>query len=192
MRLGRAGRNPVEIVALTDERKRELTGLWLASRVEAGMGPDAAARAAGAERLLEALARPDVRAHLALVEGVGVGYVITAENPFGIGLNPEMTIEQLYVDHRMRRHGVAHALLTTVLAQAERGGNEIILCNVPANLRDTNRFFARLGFSSAVVRRVASTAALRRRLTPESASADLAVARRRRLLRAGMREAGQA
>lgn len=192
MRARRAGRNPVEVVALRPERVRELTGLWLASRVDAGVSPEVAARSASEGRLLDALQRPDVRAHLALIDGVSVGYVITTENPFGLGAHPETTIEQLYVDHRVRRHGVARALLTTVLGQAERGGSEIIVSNVPATLREANRFFARLGFSSVIVRRVAATTALRRRLTPQTAQAELTLLRRRRLVGTALRESSQA
>lgn len=192
MRARRAGRNPVEVVALRPERVRELTGLWLASRVDAGVSPEAAARSASEGRLLDALQRPDVRAHLALIDGVSVGYVITTENPFGLGAHPETTIEQLYVDHRVRRHGVARALLTTVLGQAERGGSEIIVSNVPATLREANRFFARLGFSSVIVRRVAATTALRRRLTPQTAQTELTLLRRRRLVGTALRESSQA
>ena len=43
-------------------------------------------------------------------------------------------------------------------------GCEQIGCNVPGQHREANRFFARLGFSSQVVRRVTTTGALRRRL----------------------------
>lgn len=192
MRARRAGRNPVEVIPLPRDRVRELTGLWLASRVDAGVSPEVAARTASEGRLLDALERPDVRAHLAVVDGLSVGYIITTENPFGLGAHPETTIEQLYVDHRVRRHGVARALLTTVLGQAERNGSQVIVSNVPASLREANRFFARLGFSSVVVRRVAATTALRRRLTPASAQAELTVLRRRRLVGAALRESGRA
>ena len=40
MRARRAGRNPVEVIPLPRDRVRELTGLWLASRVDAGVSPD--------------------------------------------------------------------------------------------------------------------------------------------------------
>ena len=43
------------------------------------------------------------------------------------------------------------------------------MSNVPAQSREANRFFARWGFSSVVVRRVVSTSVLRRRLTPARA-----------------------
>ncbi len=142
------------------------------------MSPEVAARCPQTDRFLEAIDRPDVTTHLALVDGIGVGYVITAENPFGLGSQPEISIEQLWVDARMRRHGVARGLLNAVLGQADRARSDIIACNVPAVSRDANRFFARLGFTSVVTRRVVPTAALRRRVAPTQRAEML----RRRLL----------
>lgn len=171
---------------------RELTALWLAQRVDQGVSPEAAARAAGAGRLAEALSRSDVRAWLARLDDAPVGYVITSENPFGLSPHPEVAIEQLFVDPRARRHGVARALLSAAVAQAERVGSEIIVSNVPSQSRDAQRFFARLGFSSVLVRRVAATAALRRRLTPEAATREtLQLLRRRRSLVESLRPAAR-
>lgn len=192
-------RGNVDIVAIGDVstpegsiQLRELTGLWLAQRVDQGASPEVAARAVGEGRLAEALTRPDVRAWLGRVDGVAVGYVITSENPFGLSPHPEVAIEQLFVDPRARRHGVAHTLLAAVVTQAERVGSEVVVSNVPSQSRDAQRFFARLGFGSALVRRVASTAALRRRLTPEAASTEtMALLRRRRSVVAALRPASR-
>ncbi|HQY95668.1 MAG TPA: GNAT family N-acetyltransferase [Phycicoccus sp.] len=179
-------RTNVEVVALSkgglvdDALERELTGLWMAQRVDTGSTPEAAARAVADGRLREALRRPDVRAWLARSDGVGIGYVVASENPFGLSAVPEVAIDQLFVDRRVRRQGVAHALLESVLGHAERIGSEVVVSNVPAQSREANRFFARLGFGSVVLRRASSTAALRRRLSPGAKPELLEALRRRR------------
>ena len=124
----------------------------------------------------EGLARPDVRAWLARLDGAAVGFIITSENPFGLSLHQEVAIDQLFVD----RFGVmvARALLDAVVDQpsaAAPGHRE----HVDAS-REANRFFARLGFTSVIVRRVTSTGALRRRLHPEAKPELLEALRRRR------------
>lgn len=161
---------------------RELTGLWMNQRVDTGSTPEAAARAVADGRIREALQRPDVRAWVARVEGVGVGFIVTSENPFGLSAHTELAIDQLFVDRRARRHGVAHALLDAVVGQAERTGTEVIVSNVPTQSREANRFFARLGFGSVVIRRVTSTSSLRRRLSPGTKPELLETLRRRRTL----------
>jgi GNAT superfamily N-acetyltransferase len=180
-------RAQVEVVAVDDVRSvagqsilREVSSLWMTQRVDQGMSPEAATRAAADGRLREALGRADVRAWVARVDGTAVGYAITSENPFGLSTQPEVAIDQIFVDRRARRHGVARALLTTVVAHAERRGSEVIVSNVPAQSREANRFFARWGFSSVVVRRVVSTSVLRRRLTPGARPELLDAIRRRR------------
>ena len=65
---------------------------------------------------------------------------------------------------------------------AERVGAEVIVGNVPAQSREANRFFARLGFGSVIVRRATSTAALRRRLRPGAKPERFEALRRRRVL----------
>ena len=177
-------RRTVDVVLVTEDNQRDLTRLWLASRVDAGSTLEAATRSASEGRLAAALRRPDVRAYLARLDGEVVGYVITSENVFGLAPVPELAIEQIYVEAAARRHGVARALLGAVVNRAERSGCSVIVSNVPSQSRDANRFFARLGFSSVLVRRVTSTAQLRRKLTGDNAAAGLEqILRRRRSLR---------
>ena len=68
----------------------------------------------------------------------------------------------------LRRHGVARALLAGVAGLAERSGADQILSGAPPSAREMHRFLARLGFTPLVLRRVAATATLRRRLAGES------------------------
>ncbi|MEO6020413.1 MAG: GNAT family N-acetyltransferase [Knoellia sp.] len=160
-------RSMVEVSAVPRDDVREFVGLWLASKIDAGVPLEVATRFANDGRLELALARPDVFAHVARIDSSPVGFVVTTENPFGLQPEPEIAIELLFVEPAARRHGVARALLTAVASLAERSGSEVVVSNVPTQSREANRFFARLGFSSVLVRRVVGTSQLRRRLAPQ-------------------------
>jgi GNAT superfamily N-acetyltransferase len=172
---------------VSDDLERSFTELWMSSRVESGVSPEVAARAASEGKVRSALQREDVRAFLAVGEGgQPVGFVVATHSPFsGLTDAPSVAIDQLYVAPRARRHGVARHLLAAVTAYAEKQGCEQIGCNVPSQQRDANRFFARLGFSSQVVRRVTSTSSLRRRLGADEPRISLEqILHKRRSLRA--------
>ena len=70
-----------------------------------------------------------------------------------------MAIEHLFVQEEARRQGVGRALIARATTFAEQGGASQISTSVPAAGRDGQRFFARLGFTPFVVRRVASVSA---------------------------------
>ena len=111
--------------------------------------------------------------------------VLTTSPLSGLIEAPSVSVDQLYVVPESRRSGVAHALLSRAAGFAETLGCEQVATCVPAQAREANRFFARLGFSSHVVRRVTPTSALRRRLAGEEPRAGLdQVLSRRRSLRA--------
>jgi len=55
-------------------------------------------------------------------------------------------------------------LLSAAATYADRLGADQIACAVPAQGRDANRFFARLGFAPDVMQRVTTTSALHRKL----------------------------
>ena len=177
----------VSVKRVAAEHEPSFTDLWVASRVEYGVSPEVAARAASDGRLRAALDRQDVRAFLALGDrGEPVGFVVATHSPFsGLTEAPSVAIDQIYVVPRARRHGVARHLLAAVTAYAEKVGCEQIGCNVPSQHRDANRFFARLGFNSQIVRRVTSTGALRRRIGVDEPRLSLEqILNRRRSLRA--------
>ncbi|KRE41300.1 GNAT family N-acetyltransferase [Knoellia sp. Soil729] len=159
-------RSMVEVEAVPRDELSEFVGLWLASKIDAGVPLEVATRFANDGRLQLALGRPDVYAHVARIDGRPVGYIVTTENPFGLQPEPEIAIELLFVDPASRRHGVARALLAAVATLAEKAGSEVVVSNVPTQSREAHRFFARLGFSSVLVRRVVGTSQLRRRLAP--------------------------
>jgi GNAT superfamily N-acetyltransferase len=177
----------VSVKRVAAELEPSFTDLWVTSRVEYGVSPEVAARAASDGRLRAALDRKDVRAFLALGDGGDpVGFVVATHSPFsGLTEAPSVAIDQIYVMPRARRHGVARHLLAAVTAYAEKVGCEQIGCNVPSQHREANRFFARLGFSSQIVRRVTSTGALRRRIGVDEPRLSLEqILNRRRSLRA--------
>ncbi|GAA4402304.1 hypothetical protein GCM10023168_12700 [Fodinibacter luteus] len=176
-------RRTVEVTPVDRDDLRDVTGLWLAARVDSGSSREAATRLVADGRLGWALRRPGVNVFVARLDGEAVGYAITTENPFGLSPQAELAIEQLWVAPAARRHGVAKSLIAAVLSAAERSGCELVVSNVPQASRDANRFFARLGFSSVIVRRVVSTSQLRRKLAPESCETGNELLRRRRSLR---------
>ena len=177
----------VSVKRVSADLERSFTELWMSSRVEGGTSPEVAARAASEGKVRAALQREEVRAFLAVADGdQPVGFVVATHSPFsGLTECPSVAIDQLYVAPQARRHGVARHLLAAVTAYAEKQGCEQIGWNVPSQQRDANRFFARLGFSSQVVRRVANTSALRRRLGADEPRISLdQILHKRRSLRA--------
>jgi GNAT superfamily N-acetyltransferase len=183
-------RPSISVRRVGQDEERSFAELWMASRVEAGVSPEVASRAASEGRITAALHREDVRAYLALSDGQAVGFAVAATSPFSaLTEAPCVTIDQLYVSPEQRKHGVARQLMSAVTLYADSRGCEQIGCNVPAQHREANRFFARLGFSSQVVRRITTVSALRRRLgTDERHHASLEqLLHRRRSLRAKAR-----
>ncbi|KQU68531.1 hypothetical protein ASC58_07335 [Phycicoccus sp. Root101] len=180
-------RPAISVKRVREDEQRAFTELWMSARVEAGVSPEVAARAASEGRVAAALGREDVRAYVAMADGRAVGFAVAATSPFSaLTEAPCVTIDQLYVVPESRKHGVARQLMGAVTVYADSRGCEQIGCNVPAQHREANRFFARLGFSSQVVRRITTVAALRRRLgTDEQRTHSLeALLHRRRSLRA--------
>lgn len=166
--------------------------LWTACLAESGTTGEAAARLVLESRVGALLAREDVAAFAAFADGEPVGYLLLTDTT-GTALldGGGVTVDQLYVLKSARRHGVARQLLTAVITYADRVGTDQLVTNVPTQGRDANRFFARLGFTPTVVRRVTTTAALRRRLAGNESrySVDQLLQRRRT---ARLRAAGPA
>jgi len=147
--------------------------------------------------LLTALTREDFYALLASQEPApvergdtarDVGFLMLSTRPLLplIG-EPAVSIEHLYVLPESRRLGVGRALIARATTYAEQRGAGQISTSVPALGREEQRFYARLGFSPFVVRRVTSVTALRRRLTPQADPRVEATVVRRRSLRARSR-----
>lgn len=164
-----------------------LAGLWADSRP--GLRPHAGRGERDlVDGLSQAMQRDGVKAFVASLDSADVGFVVLSRGPLLPLLDePSVAIEHLFVRDEARRHGVARALIARATAFADHHGASQISTSVPAAGRDGQRFFARLGFSPFVVRRVASVAALRRRLVPEPCLARDATVLRRRSLRARSR-----
>lgn len=149
---------------VTPELAGDFTVLWVAAMLESGTA-SAAARAVSENRVALALARDDVCAYLAVHEGRPVGYVVLTTGPASFMTEaPSVSIDQIFVSPDVRRGGAARALLSAAATCADRLGADQIASVVPSKGREANRFFARLGFSADVVRRVTTTSALRRKL----------------------------
>jgi GNAT superfamily N-acetyltransferase len=95
------------------------------------------------------------------VVGVVLGRVVAA---YLFAQHASLYLDMLFVAPRARRHGVGHALLRAAAdLAAEHECHDIYSAPVPGN-RGVQRFLARLGFAPAAGHRVASVAALQRRL----------------------------
>ncbi|MFD7025449.1 GNAT family N-acetyltransferase [Promicromonospora sukumoe] len=110
------------------------------------------------------------------VVGVVLGRVVAA---YLFAESASLYLDMLYVAPQARRHGVGHALLRAAAdLAAAHDCHDIYSAPVPGN-RGVQRFLARLGFAPAAGHRVASVAALQRRLATEAAARDGATHGRR-------------
>lgn len=159
-------RPQVFVRPLDEAHHRDLVDMWVDSRVEVGSSSEGVLRATSDTAMSAVVRRPDVTTLLAMVDGEPVGYLILSDTVAGmLTESPCTAIDQLYVKTTWRRHGVARQLLAAAAAHADRVGADAIVSNVPSQVRDANRFFARLGFTPTVVRRVTTPAALHRKLS---------------------------
>jgi GNAT superfamily N-acetyltransferase len=129
---------------------------------------------------------PDSRALVAVIDGVVAGMALLTVSAYAPLFDQDAVhVHYLHVRDGYRRRGAGRALLATAVATADDVGAEHILTSVMPQLRDTQRFYARLGFGPVVVRRSVPVSMLRRRLAGESrpSLADNVVARRRTLRR---------
>jgi ribosomal protein S18 acetylase RimI-like enzyme len=97
---------------------------------------------------------------------------------------PAVQVSYLVVREGCRRRGVGHALMQAAVSFAEEHAVDHVLVNVNPSVRESNRFFARMGFTPMVVRRVAPVSTIRRRLGMEQRSSVQSFAMRTLRLRA--------
>jgi GNAT superfamily N-acetyltransferase len=167
-----------------------LLAMWselrdMGGRIERLMpGPDAEGLR---ERLAWVATDPSSRALVAVVDDDEVaGMTLLTESPYApLFEQRAVHAHYLHVRDGFRRRGVGKALLAAAVAFAEEVGAEHVMTSVLPQMRETQRFYARLGFSPVVVRRSAPVSVLRRRLAPSSATSvtDNLLARRRSLRR---------
>jgi GNAT superfamily N-acetyltransferase len=138
------------------------------------------------DRLLRITSDPDSRALVATVADRVVGMAVLTCTPYAPLFDQKAVhVHYLHVRDGARRRGVGKALLAAAATFAEEVGAEHLMTSVLPQLRDSNRFYARLGFSPVVVRRSVPVSVLRRRLAAEGVATgpDHLVLRRRTLRR---------
>jgi GNAT superfamily N-acetyltransferase len=131
---------------------------------------------------------PDQRVLVATIDGDDevIGFCVLFRQPFApLYDGCSVQVHYLHVAERCRRRGVGRALVAAAATFAEEVSAEHVVTNVYPQLRDCNRFFARLGFAPVITRRVVALPALRRRLAVEArtGSVDEVLARRRSVRR---------
>ena len=145
-------------------------------------------------KLAELQRDPGIQLVVAIREDTLLGMACYAVGPTApLSEGRAVHVHYLHVREGARRRGVGHALLAAVTAYAEACGAEHVVVSTAPNLRETSRFYARLGFDPVVLRRACPVSALRRRLAMDhpalegrDAFVDDLVARRR-LMRARSR-----
>jgi ribosomal protein S18 acetylase RimI-like enzyme len=138
-------------------------------------------RAALTGRYLEALADPQRHLVVAVADDdVPLGMALFSVAPANALLDtPALHVSHAIVADRHKRRGAGKALVAAAATFAEEHGLDQLVVSVHPGSRDANRFFARLGFAPIAVRRVASTAVVRRRLQTSDAPPAEHVVRRR-------------
>ncbi len=133
-------------------------------------------------RLRHAASDPDLRIVVGVIDGEVAGMAVMTHLHFTVLFEaPSVHVNFMHVREPFRRRGVGRALVAAAATYADEVGAEQLVTSVYPQLRETNRFYARLGFAPTVVRRNTTVSALRRRLAadPRSAPVDDLVARRR-------------
>jgi len=159
------------LLALGEELREQL--LEAPSRARAG----ATGKAALEQRYRDAIADPERHLVLAVTgtpEGeqvLGMAMLTVATTNALLDL-PAVHVTHVVVAGRQRRRGAGRALVAAAAAFAdERGVDQLVVSVNPAS-RDAARFFARLGFAPAAVRRTAPVSVVRRRLASGERSAE--------------------
>ncbi|MEI2775871.1 MAG: GNAT family N-acetyltransferase [Tetrasphaera sp.] len=177
-------RSVVAVGRVVPEDVGALTQLWMHAALAGGVSEEIAARAAAGGRVAEALRRTGCAAFVATYESVPAGFAVVNARHQGLLDASNLVIDELYVLPDLRQHGIGRHLLSAVATFAETEAHDRVFSNVPAGDRPTNRFFARLGFTSTVTRRVVPTAMLRRKLGEDKDATVEVLVGRRRLLKA--------
>jgi ribosomal protein S18 acetylase RimI-like enzyme len=164
-------RSALEIREARPEDATELLALWQhAGRAEQ---PPARPVDEATRALAQIAADPDERMLVGLSDGRLVAGLHLRRAP----LSPLHTESVVHTSHLVvhpdcRRRGYARAMLDAALSWAEEKDVSTVTAITSSNARDTNRFLARLGLGTAWTVRIGSTAAMRRKLTPEAMRPD--------------------
>jgi GNAT superfamily N-acetyltransferase len=138
------------------------------------------------DRLLAITRDPDERALIATIGDEVAGMAVLTCAQFAPLFDQNAVhVHYLHVRDGHRRRGVGKALLAAAASFAEEVGAEHVITSVLPQLRETNRFYARLGFSPVVTRRSVTVSVLRRCLMAQGVpgATDNVLVRRRTLRR---------
>jgi GNAT superfamily N-acetyltransferase len=161
-----------------------LLALWeelreAGGRAERAVNPITVSDVGG--RLTELLGDPSCRIVLAHSDDEPAGMAIMRiARPDPLSENQLVYLPHLVVSRTTRHQGVGHALIAAAVDYAVALHVDHVAVGVYPSLRETNRFYARLGFAPAAVHRIAPVAVLRRRLGNDRTAPMIAEAMRRR------------
>ena len=126
-------------------------------------------------------AREDQCVAVAEIDGEVVGAVYLEASTFTpLNLEPAVLAVSPHVLQQFRRKGVGSALMETACRFAEQHGITHIQTAAAAELRDANRFMARLSFTPQAMLRAATTSSVRARL-PQSRQVTQAATSKQRI-----------
>lgn len=184
---GHNGRVHVRIA--TQDDLPVVVTLW--GQLQDGAGRSTATDDELTERFSTILDSPTTRVVVATYDEAIEGMAVLSTTTLGpLSTAPAVHIAHAVVEGGTRRRGVGRALVAAAAAYAEDIGAEHVTVSVYPGLREANRFYARLGFTPFVVRRLASTSTLVRKLAsgehPVAATEELT---RRRIVAPRLRQA---
>ncbi|HTW21172.1 MAG TPA: GNAT family N-acetyltransferase [Mycobacteriales bacterium] len=166
-----------------------LISLWDELRQSGGRAARAVNPLSGVDakdRLRCVLEDPGCRVVIACAGDAPAGMAIMRiARPDPLTDNELVYMPHVVVSPLFRHRGVGHALVAAAVDYASERHVDHIAVGVYPALRETNRFFARLGFAPAAMQRIAPVAGLRRRLGSDWSSSlhSDAVRRRTRIVR---------
>jgi GNAT superfamily N-acetyltransferase len=182
-------RSPITVRDAHEDDVPELLTMWeelrvLGSRLERMIPHVDADAVLGRLKLIAD--DPESRALVAELDDRVVGMTVLTATPYAPLFDQRAVhAHYLHVRDGYRKRGVGRALLSAAVSFADEIGAEHVITSVLPHLRDTQRFYARLGFGPMVVRRSVPVSVLRRRLSGATVPSlvDHLAARRRSLRR---------
>lgn len=191
-------RSPVRVRDAEEQDADALLCLWLELRDSCEAGEHLFTQPSR-RAVVELLARLADDAHhrlvVAEVDGEVAGCCLLSRDPLGpLAGADAVRVSYLTVGAVHRRRGVARRLVAAAASYAESLAAGHVVVELNAASRDTQRYFARLGFSPLLTRRVASVETLRRTFgavhrDPVTTTGHLAARRRSLRLRTRPRAA---
>ncbi|HET6151933.1 MAG TPA: GNAT family N-acetyltransferase [Marmoricola sp.] len=163
-------RHPLDVRDARPEDAEALLELWAEMSPRGTDGPTPRPVDEAVTALAQIAADADERVLVGLDDGGELVAAIHLRRAPISPLHSDMAVHSSYllVRPEHRKHGYARALLDAAVTWAEDKDVSHITAITASSSRDTNRFLARLGLATVASVRVANTAVLRRKLTPEA------------------------